>query len=85
MSQILKLLTALRQNSQNVAFSDLKKVCGHYFGESSQSGSSHHIYRTPWAGDPRVNIQRGKDGKAKSYQVRQVLVAIEKLESLGNG
>jgi hypothetical protein len=31
------------------------------------------------AGDPRVNIQDGK-GKAKFYQVRQVLKAIEKLK-----
>lgn len=34
----------------------------------------------PWLGDPRVNIQRGSDGKAKFYQVKQVLIAIEKLE-----
>jgi hypothetical protein len=32
----------------------------------------------PWQGDPRVNIQN-KNGKAKSYQVRQVLRAIERL------
>ena len=37
------------------------------------------IFRTPWAGDPRVNIQNHK-GKAKAYQVRQVLRAIERLE-----
>ena len=35
--------------------------------------------RVPWQGDPRVNIQN-KNGKAKSYQVKQVLKAIEKLE-----
>lgn len=33
-------------------------------------------------GDPRVNIQEGKGGKAKDYQVRQVLRAIDKLEHL---
>jgi hypothetical protein len=33
----------------------------------------------PWPGDPRVNIQNHK-GKAKAYQVRQVLLAIERLE-----
>jgi hypothetical protein len=32
-----------------------------------------------WQGDPRVNIQNQK-GKAKAYQVKQVLKAIEKLE-----
>jgi len=85
MTQIHKLLVALRQSPQNVAFTDLQKVCDHYFGKGRQSGTSHVVYRTPWPGDPRVNIQRSKDGKAKSYQVRQVLAAIEKLESLGNG
>lgn len=33
----------------------------------------------PWAGDPRVNIQ-DNHGKARAYQVRQVLAAIKKLE-----
>ena len=28
-----------------------------------------------------MNIQRGKDGNAKAYQVRQVLDAIAKLEA----
>ena len=42
-------------------------------------GTSHRIYRTPWQGDPRVNIQDDK-GKAKAYQVRQVLKAIERWE-----
>jgi hypothetical protein len=39
----------------------------------------HLIFRTPWTGDPRINIQRAGD-KAKPYQVRQVLKAIEKLD-----
>jgi hypothetical protein len=33
----------------------------------------------PWAGDPRVNLQVGEGGKAKAYQVRQALEAIDKL------
>jgi hypothetical protein len=33
----------------------------------------------PWLGDPRVNIQNAK-GKAKAYQVKQVLQAVERLE-----
>lgn len=40
---------------------------------------SHRVYKTPWAGDPRVNIQDDK-GYAKVYQVKQVLTAIEKKE-----
>lgn len=44
-----------------------------------QAGTSHRIYRKPWPGDPRVNIQNRK-GMAKPYQVRQVLKAIERME-----
>ena len=69
----------MKQNQKNIRFFDLCKVCDHYFGEARQSGSSHRVYKTPWKGDPRVNIQNNK-GKAKIYQVKQVLKAIEKLE-----
>lgn len=59
----------------------LKKVCDHFFGAARVHGS-HHVYKTPWAGDPRVNIQR--DGNtAKPYQVKQVLAAIQRLQSEG--
>jgi hypothetical protein len=76
MASISKLLIQFRQNPQNVRF----KVCDHYFGEPRQQGSSHCVYKTPWQGDPRVNIQN-KNGKAKPYQVKQILSAIEKLEA----
>lgn len=45
-----------------------------------QTGSSHAVFKTPWPGDPRVNSQNDK-GKAKAYQVRQVLRAIDKKEA----
>ena len=79
MDKIDEILKGMRENSANVNFSDLCKVCDHYFGKARQNGTSHRIYKTPWPGDPRVNIQDGK-GKAKFYQVRQVLKAIEKLK-----
>ena len=80
MAQIEKIIASMRQSPTNVRFSDLEKVCDHYFGEARQQGTSHKVYKTPWPGDPRVNIQKGPQGKAKAYQVRQVLAAIEKLE-----
>lgn len=83
MAQIEKLLSQLRKNQKNVRFTDLVKVCNHYFGEPRQQGTSHCVYKTPWSGDPRVNIQE-KDGKAKAYQVKQVLAAIEKIEKMEN-
>ncbi|TGD70713.1 toxin HicA [Mangrovimicrobium sediminis] len=76
------ILANMRANPKGIRFNDLCKVCDAYFGEARQSGSSHRVYRTPWQGDPRVNIQNAK-GKAKPYQVRQVLAAIERLEVEG--
>lgn len=85
MASIDDLVADMRRNPKNVRFADLVKVCDHYFGDARQQGTSHRIYKTPWPGDPRVNIQRGQSGKAKPYQVRQVLAAIEKLEGLDDG
>lgn len=80
MADIEKILAGMRKQPASVRFSDLAKVCGHYFGAPRRSGTSHHVYKMPWPGDPRVNIQNER-GKAKAYQVRQVLLAIEKLEA----
>lgn len=79
MANIKEILAKLRASPQNIKFSDLCKVCDSYFGKARQSGSSHCVYKTPWQGDPRVNIQNAK-GKAKPYQIRQVVAAIERLE-----
>ena len=79
MANVDDILTKMRANPNGIRFNDLCKVCDTYFGESRQSGSSHRVYKTPWRGDPRVNVQNAK-GKAKPYQVRQVLAAIERLE-----
>jgi hypothetical protein len=82
-AKIKEILALMRRNPKGVSFSDLCKVCDHYFGEPRQSGSSHRIYKTLGQGDPRVNIQDDK-GMAKAYQVRQVLNAIERLEKQEN-
>jgi hypothetical protein len=79
MKSIVGKIKQFKNNPKDIKFSDLCKVCDHYFGEARQSSTSHRVYKTPWLGDPRVNIQNSK-GKAKPYQVRQVLKAIEKLE-----
>jgi hypothetical protein len=78
MSAIDKILEQMQHEPANVRFADLHKVCVVYFGKPRNTGSSHLIFKTPWQGDPRINIQNSK-GKAKAYQVRQVLLAIERL------
>ncbi len=79
MGDTTEIIKKMKQNPQNVRFADLCKIYDLYFGQARQKSSSHRIYKTPWQGDPRVNIQNWK-GKAKAYQVKQVLNAIERLE-----
>lgn len=79
MPNTAEIVSQMRNHPGNVRFADLCTVCDHYFGTARQKGSSHRIYKTPWQGDPRINIQNDR-GKAKSYQVKQVLKAIEILE-----
>ena len=81
MSEPSKILAQMRREPSNVRFSELKKICRHFFGDPRQDGTSHAVFKTPWIGDPRINIQDAK-GKAKPYQVRQVLLAIDKLEHM---
>jgi hypothetical protein len=79
MTKVEEAVEQMRRNPKGIRFSDVCRVCEHYFGQPRQKGTSHRIYKTPWQGDPRINIQSAK-GKAKTYQVKQVLRAIERLE-----
>ena len=59
---------------------DLLFVCDLCFGEPRRGQGSHLIYETPWMEHPVLVLQPRK-GKAKPYQVRQALRAIDELES----
>ena len=83
MAKIKEILAMMRRNPKGISFNDLCTICDYFFGEPRQTRSSHRIYKTPWQGDPRVNIQNNK-GMAKVYQVKQVLKAIERLEKQEN-
>jgi hypothetical protein len=72
------ILTSMRENPENVRFAEACKVADHFFGKPRQSGSSHCVWRMPWPGDPRANMQNDH-GKAKRYQVEQLLAAIDRL------
>lgn len=62
-----------------VRFARLVTIATRFFGEPRIKGS-HHIFKTPWLGDPRINLQRdGKD--AKPYQVAQVIAALTRLQA----
>ncbi|TFH16524.1 MAG: toxin HicA [Lentisphaerales bacterium] len=79
MPRVDDIVEQMRRNPENVRFADVCRVCDYYLGKPRQKATSHRVYKTPWQGDPRVNIQSSK-GKAKAYQVKQVLRAIERLE-----
>lgn len=57
MPSVQELLASMRANPKHVRFNDAKRVCDYYFGSPRIHGS-HHVYRMPWAGDPRINIQK---------------------------
>ena len=83
MAKVEDIIAEMKRNPKGIRFQDFCKVCDSLFGEARQKSSSHRIYKTPWQGDPRVNIQNDK-GMAKAYQVKQVLKAIERLEAQSN-
>lgn len=79
MARIEDIVADMKRNPKDIRFVDLCQVCDFYFGEPRQKGGTHRIYTTPWQGDPRINIQNFK-GRAKAYQVKQVLLALEQME-----
>lgn len=81
MSGIEKIVRQMQNAPHDVRFEDAMKVCRAVFGEPRQSSGSHVVFKTPWMGDPRINLQN-KGGRAKTYQVRQILLALEKLQAI---
>nr|WP_275065257.1 toxin HicA [Bartonella sp. CM31XJBT] len=79
-NKVEKIISLMQASPRNIKFSDLLAVCVHFFGEPRNSGTSHFVFKTPWLGDPRVNIQKDSGNKAKAYQVKQVLQAIERIK-----
>ena len=59
-----KALALMRKNPAGVRFADAVAVCTHFFGPPRRRSGSHVSFKTPWAGDPRVNLQDDA-GKAK--------------------
>ena len=79
MDKIDRKQLAVLDNPESVSFKELVAICRAHFGEP-RIRESHHIFKVPWLGDPRINIQ--KAGKmAKPYQVRMVKKALERLEA----
>jgi len=65
MARVEDIVAGMRQNPKGVRFRDLCMVCDFFFGKARQRSSSHRVYKTPWHGDPRINIQRITKGWRK--------------------
>ena len=74
--RIAAIVEAMRTNPGGVRFADALAVAEYYFGGYWRRGS-HHVFSTPWRDGSRVNLQRDGD-KAKAYQVRELLAAIDR-------
>lgn len=74
-----KAIAALEGTRGTIRFRTLLALCKRFFGAARRHGS-HHVFKMPWPGDPRINLQ--EDGsEAKPYQVQQVLRALKKLQA----
>ena len=79
MGKVAEIVLQMRSKPQNIRFADLCLVCDYYFGTARQKEAAIEYIKHHGKGDPRINIQNDK-GKAKAYQVKQVLKAIAILE-----
>lgn len=73
-------IAKLESERKKTRFAYLARVCQEHFGNPRIRGS-HHIFKTPWQGDPRINLQEVK-GYAKPYQVDQVIESLSKLQEM---
>jgi hypothetical protein len=78
--KIAETIAEFEREKASTRFSKLIRICEEYFDAPRVKGS-HHIFKTPWPGDPRLNLQSDK-GKAKPYQVEQVIAALKKLDEM---
>lgn len=78
MANCKKLYQKILNNSSGVRFSDLCKLAECYGYELARTKGSHMIYKRPGT-IGILTLQPDKDGKAKEYQVDQVLEAIEEI------
>lgn len=78
--KIAETIAELEKEKASTRFSRLLKICEEAFGSPRINGS-HHIFKMPWIGDPRLNLQSDR-GKAKPYQVDQVVAALKKLAEM---
>lgn len=79
MSKIEKILRAAQNNPENLRFNELCQLAEAYGFVFSRQKGSHSIYKRP--GQMSVMTFQDDRGKAKAYQVKQLLAAIDEISS----
>jgi predicted RNA binding protein YcfA (HicA-like mRNA interferase family) len=70
-----KVYEKILAGSRNVRFEDLCRLADGFGFHRDRVSGSHHIYRHPRG--LMLNLQPGHSGRAKLYQVRQLLELVE--------
>ena len=78
-----ELLRRARDCPQDLRFGEACKLAEQLGFEEVRTRGSHNVFRHPMASSIRaafplpLNLQCGQDGKAKAYQVKQLLKLVE--------
>ena len=76
MTKADKLNNKIRRNPNNVKFQDLISWLENNGFSLDRVNGSHHIFVHPIIETP-INIQKKKDGTAKTYQVKKAIKIID--------
>lgn len=83
MGQIDKLIKKAKTSPTNLTFEELchlAELAGFILRKGK--GTSHRVYKHPVHKNEMMNFQKGPSGKAKDYQVRQLVDCIDKYNLL---
>ena len=73
------LLAKAKTNSKGLRFDEVRRLAEYHSWVHDRTNGSHFIYTKDGA-TGFLDFQETKDGKAKSYQVKQLLECIEQEE-----
>jgi hypothetical protein len=81
MGKCEKLLEKAKASPANISFTNACKLAECYGWSFCRQSGSHQMYENPELDVSRGRLQNFQNdkGKAKSYQIKQLLVAIENL------
>ncbi len=75
--KVARIWQALLEGSRDVRITDLIRLAKAFGFELRRVSGSHHILAHPSMVE-LLNLQPGPDGKAKPYQIRQLVALVER-------